>query len=123
MPENTNRKAALRKSNPLPEMKTVGPTRRVRQVVTYDHPPVRAALLPEASYIHKARAAPAPPSKSQLQAIALFKQGMGLREIAQSTGLPIERLVNTLKPEGLSEETHKEELESLNLYYTTRRNP
>jgi hypothetical protein len=77
----------------------------------------------EADYIHRSRPVEAPLSKGQLQAIAAFKRGVGLPEIAKSSGLPSITLIKTLKTVGLSEEIHKLELESLANYYNNRRNP
>jgi hypothetical protein len=135
MPENTNRKAALRKSNPLPELKPKSKpipkpvVRKVRKGVGILEIPVHVSSGPqrlpenEAEYLHRARPTDAPPSKSQVQAVAMFRQGVGLPEIAKSTGLPSQTLIKTLKPEGLSEFTHKRELESLSIYYENRHNP
>ncbi len=77
----------------------------------------------EASYLHKARDVSAPLTKMQLYAITAFRRGVGLAEIAKSSGLPSITLIKTLKTVGLSEEIHKLELESLSTYYENRRNP
>ncbi len=77
----------------------------------------------EADYIHRSRPVEAPLSRGQVQAIAAFKRGVGLPEIAKSTGLPHITLIKTLKTEGLCENAHKLELESLANYYENRRNP
>ncbi len=77
----------------------------------------------ESEYIHRSRPVAAPLSKGQVQAIAAYKRGVGLPEIAKSTGLPSQTLIKTLKTEGLSEETHKQELEQLEIWYKNRRNP
>lgn len=77
----------------------------------------------EADYIHGSRPVEAPLSKGQVQAIAAWKRGTGLPEIAKSTGLPSQTLIKTLESHGLSRESHKLELESLANYYENRRNP
>jgi hypothetical protein len=77
----------------------------------------------ESEYIHRSRPVAAPLSKGQVQAIAAWKRGANLPTIAQSSGLPIGTLVKTLKTVGLSEETHKQELEQLEIWYKNRRNP
>ncbi len=130
MPANTNRKVAQRKTNPLPEM-AKGVTRTTDKKVkglAYETRPVHEPQdkrLPqdESAYLHKARETVAPLSKGQLHAIDAFKRGVGLPEIAKSTGLPSQTLKNTLKPHGLSEETHKKQLQQLADWYSNRRNP
>jgi hypothetical protein len=77
----------------------------------------------ESKYLHKARAVQAPLTKMQTYAISAFKRGVGLPEIAKSSGLSSISLIRTLKPVGLCEETHKVELEALSTYYENRRNP
>jgi hypothetical protein len=131
MPQNTNRKAAQRKTNPLPEQapKPKVEVRKVSKGVGVLEIPVHISSGPtrlpekESEYIHRARPTDAPLSKSQTQAIAAFKRGESLAEIAKSTGLPIGTLIKTLKTAGLSEETHMKELEQLAKWYENRRNP
>ncbi len=77
----------------------------------------------ESRYLHKARSVEAPLTKMQTYAIAAFKKGVGLPEIAKCSGLSSISLIKTLKPVGLSEETYKQELELLAKYYANRRNP
>jgi hypothetical protein len=131
MPAKTNKQAAKRKTNPLPEMspKPKVSVRKVGKGVGVLEIPVHISQGPqrlpakEADYIHKARPDAAPLSKGQIQAIAAFKRGENLPEIARSTGLPILTLKNTLKTVGLSEETHKQQLEELETWHKNRRNP
>jgi hypothetical protein len=120
MPQHSKRTA---KTGLADKTKDDKPTRRVREVVTYDHPPVRAACLDESTFIHNCRTESAPLTRMQEYAIQAFKQGTGLPEIAKSSGLPLGTLVKTLKAVGLSEETHKKQLEALQTYYENRRNP
>jgi hypothetical protein len=131
MPANTNRHAAKRKTNPLPEM-SPNPKVSVRKVgkgVGILEIPVHVSDGPqrlpddESKYLHKARTVEAPLSKGQIQAIAAYQRGVGLPEIAKSSGLPSQTLIKTLKTVGFSEETHKKELEELETYYTNRNNP
>ncbi len=77
----------------------------------------------ESKYIHKSRTVEAPLTKMQHYAIAAYKRGVGLPEIAKSSGLSSISLIRTLKTVGLCEETHKVELEALSTYYENRRNP
>jgi hypothetical protein len=77
----------------------------------------------ESSYINRSRTVDAPLSRGQVQAIAAYKRGVGLPEIAKATGLPSITLIKTLKTVGLEENAHKLELESLANYYNNRRNP
>jgi hypothetical protein len=79
--------------------------------------------IDESKYLHKARTVEAPLTKMQHYAIAAFKRGVRLSEIAKSSGLPSQTLIKTLKTVGLCEETHKVELEALSTYYENRRNP
>ncbi len=120
MPARTNKQAAKRKSNPLPEM---SPGLGVVKVPVHISKGPQRLPKEESAYLHKARSVEAPLTKMQLYAITAFRRGVGLAEIAKSSGLPSITLIKTLKTVGLSEEIHKLELESLSTYYENRRNP
>jgi chromosome segregation and condensation protein ScpB len=77
----------------------------------------------ESAYLHKARSVEAPLTKMQVYAITAFRRGVGLAEIAKSSGLPSITLIKTLETVGLSRETHKLELDELATYFNNRRNP
>lgn len=117
MPQNTDH-SRLRNVESKP--KAEGPTKRVIERVVYDHPPLRAATLPEASYIHRARPKAEALDGKQTWAIAAHKRGERLPVIAQSTGLSLATLMKTL---GLSEEEDRQAVEELRAWYANRRNP
>ena len=112
-----------KKGGPPPQVRKVGPGVGVLELPV--HVSEGPARLPsrEAEYIHRARPVAPPLTKGQLWAIDAFRNRKDLRHIAQSTGLPQGTLVTTLKDYGLSESTHKKELEALDKWYTNRRNP
>ncbi len=124
MPARTVKARADKKRIVMPEPTTEKPKKAgvLKIPVHISEGPQR---LPnnEASYLHKARDVSAPLTKMQVYAITAFRRGVGLAEIAKSSGLPSITLIKTLKTVGLSEEIHKLELESLANYYENRRNP
>jgi hypothetical protein len=124
MPQHTSKPRAERKRTILSEPSKPKP-KKVGVLKIPVHISKGPQRLPndEASYIHRSRPVEAPLSRGQLQAIAAFKRGVGLPEIAKSTGLPSITLIKTLRTVGLSEEIHKLELEALSTYYENRRNP
>ncbi len=122
MPARTNKQVADRKRMTLPEPPKPKKVGVLKVPIHISEGPQR---LPEdeSKYIHKARSVEAPLTKMQTYAISAFKKGVGLPEIAKSSGLSSISLIKTLKPVGLSEEIHKLELEELATYYENRRNP
>jgi hypothetical protein len=125
MPARTNKQAADHKRIVLAQPPKPKPKKKAGVLKVPIHISEGPQRLPEdeSRYIHKARAVQAPLTKMQVYAIAAYKRGVGLPEIAKSSGLSSISLIKTLKPAGLSEETHKLELESLANYYENRRNP
>ncbi len=126
MPEHNSKSKADNKRIVLPEpQKPKTKTKKVGVLKVPIHVSDGPQRLPEdeSKYIHKARSVEAPMTKMQTYAIAAYKRGVGLPEIAKSSGLSSISLIKTLKPAGLSEETHKQELELLADFYANRRNP
>jgi hypothetical protein len=126
MPEHNSKSKADKKRIVLAEpQKPKTKTRKAGVLKVPIHISEGPQRLPddESKYIHKARSVEAPLTKMQTYAIAAYKRGVGLSEIAKSSGLSSISLRNTLRPLGLCEETHKVELEELANYFQNRSNP
>lgn len=89
----------------------------IRIPVHRDEAPVRIVELDENSYLHRSPNTP-PLSKRQHYAVAAYKRGVPLPEIAKASGLPIGTLLKTVG------ETDPKEISDLERWwYEQRRDP